>query len=266
MRVMLFFDFLMYVILFWGALLTVPVLVMGVVELIKAIYFKEPVKDDLEDIEQGLEDSKSLKLISLVGVFVPFMAVLTGSAMYYSVALHFTMVSYVLSFLISFVANHLYGMDYDRLVRRMNDVELTKSLRAGELEPTEPVEQAQAVMPKESEDLRERMKSSYSPLNDPNPLMERLNEGIPPVPAVTPDPVSAVEDGEEVLEVEPTVESAEGETEDTVESTEKPAEGETEDKESTELDEIEVTIEPESEIENKPETDKPAEIKVVTEE
>lgn len=266
MRVMLFFDFLMYVILFWGALLTVPVLVMGVVELIKAIYFKEPVKDDLEDIEQGLEDSKSLKLISLVGVFVPFMSVLTGSAMYYSVALHFTMVSYVLSFLISFVANHLYGMDYDRLVRRMNDVELTKSLRAGELEPTEPVEQAQAVMPKESEDLRERMKSSYSPLNDPNPLMERLNEGIPPVPAVTPDPVSAVEDGEEVLEVEPTVESAEGETEDTVESTEKPAEGETEDKESTELDEIEVTIEPESEIENKPETDKPAEIKVVTEE
>lgn len=251
MRVMLFFDFLMYVILFWGALLTVPVLVMGVVELIKAIYFKEPVKDDLEDIEQGLEDSKSLKLISLVGVFVPFMSVLTGSAMYYSVALHFTMVSYVLSFLISFVANHLYGMDYDRLVRRMNDVELTKSLRAGELEPTEPVEQAQAVMPKESEDLRERMKSSYSPLNDPNPLMERLNEGIPPVPAVTPDPVSAVEDGEEVLEVEPTVESAEGETED---------------KESTELDEIEVTIEPESEIENKPETDKPAEIKVVTEE
>lgn len=252
MRVMLFFDFLMYVILFWGALLTVPVLVMGVVELIKAIYFKEPVKDDLEDIEQGLEDSKSLKLISLVGVFVPFMAVLTGSAMYYSVALYFTMVSYVLSFLISFVANHLYGMDYDRLVRRMNDVELTKSLRAGELEPTEPVEQA--VMPKESEDLRERMKSSYSPLNDPNPLMERLNEGIPPVPAVpavTPDPVSAVEDGEEVLEVEPTVESAEGETED---------------KESTELDEIEVTIEPESEIENKPETDKPAEIKVVTEE
>ena len=264
MRVMLFFDFLMYVILFWGALLTVPVLVMGVVELIKAIYFKEPVKDDLEDIEQGLEDSKSLKLISLVGVFVPFMSVLTGSAMYYSVALHFTMVSYVLSFLISFVANHLYGMDYDRLVRRMNDVELTKSLRAGELEPTEPVEQA--VMPKESEDLRERMKSSYSPLNDPNPLMERLNEGIPPVPAVTQDPVSAVEDGEEVLEVEPTVESAEGETEDTVESTEKPAEGETEDKESTELDEIEVTIEPESEIENKPETDKPAEIKVVTEE
>lgn len=251
MRVMLFFDFLMYVILFWGALLTVPVLVMGVVELIKAIYFKEPVKDDLEDIEQGLEDSKSLKLISLVGVFVPFMSVLTGSAMYYSVALHFTMVSYVLSFLISFVANHLYGMDYDRLVRRMNDVELTKSLRAGELEPTEPVEQAQAVMPKESEDLRERMKSSYSPLNDPNPLMERLNEGIPPVPAVTQDPVSAVEDGEEVLEVEPTVESAEGETED---------------KESTELDEIEVTIEPESEIENKPETDKPAEIKVVTEE